>query len=143
MRYLRNRLDGYGIASGLSVNPADGRSVVVGPGVAIDIRGREIVLASECRLDLSTLLGGRTSRDVNVRWDQVPDAYIASSAPGEPDELFTRWIERPNVTLEPVGRADETALTLARLSPRGKQEFSIDLSVRKDLHPPIAISSER
>jgi hypothetical protein len=133
MRYLHNRLSGYGIASGLTVSPVGKSSVLVSPGVAIDIQGREIVLAEEVHLDLSTMPDDLAVGDVNLRWDQVPDEYIVAFPLEDPAEAFTRWLERPGVSLDPTEHADEGVLTLARVSRRGSQAVSIDLSVRREL----------
>jgi hypothetical protein len=134
MRYLHNRLRGHGIARGLTVTAADGSSVVVSPGVAIDARGREVVLVDEVRLDVSAMPDGRSAIDVCIRWDQVPDAYVPAVGPDGTGAALTRWLERPRVTLEPTGRADDECLLLARLTPRGTQQVAVDLSVRRELH---------
>jgi hypothetical protein len=134
MRYLHNRLRGHGIARGLTVTAADDGSVVVSPGVAIDARGREVVLVDEVRLDVSATPDGRAASDVCIRWDQVPDAYVPAVGPDGTGAAFTRWLERPRVILEPAGQADDECLLLARLKRRGTQPLAVDLSVRRELH---------
>src|SRR4029453_15934396 len=50
MRYLHNRLlHGWGVAEGFAVTADDG-GVLVGPGVAIDPLGRELVLPGPAHL---------------------------------------------------------------------------------------------
>ena len=60
LRWLHNRtLHGWGIATGLSVTGSvGGRSVTVEPGMAIDIAGREIILAKAVVKGIPSLAGG-------------------------------------------------------------------------------------
>lgn len=51
MRYLHNRLHGYGTVSGLEVVGTRGH-VRVSPGMAIDVLGREIVVTAPLTLRL-------------------------------------------------------------------------------------------
>lgn len=78
MRWLHNRsLHQIGIASGYAVTGAKGdRQVTVGPGYAIDGRGREIVLTQSQTLPVPPVAndgnGGSVFYDLTVRYDTAP-----------------------------------------------------------------------
>src|SRR5260370_3382037 len=50
MRYLHNRLLGHGVVHGLDVTIGDGSTVCVGPGLAIDQCGRQLVIPDDVSL---------------------------------------------------------------------------------------------
>jgi hypothetical protein len=60
MRWLHNRtMHGWGIATGLGVTSNKGaRSVSISPGLAVDILGREIILADDLVKGIPSLAGG-------------------------------------------------------------------------------------
>ena len=68
MRHLHNRLHGYGTVNGLDVTVTRGR-VLVSPGVALDVCGREIVLTQPTALRRS-------------RTGTVEDGCATSPSPG-------------------------------------------------------------
>lgn len=132
MRYLHNRLHGFGTVSGLDVSVSRGR-VRVGPGLAIDPCGREIVLTQplSLRLDPSRPTT-RWVRDVVVTWHETAQDPV----PG-PDGVIdhARWVERPEVALVPARRAAAEDVLLARLSRAARGAIEVDASVRRQLGP--------
>jgi hypothetical protein len=69
-RWLHNRcLHGWGVVDGLTVSPVgDGRlGIVVEPGLALDPRGREIVVPAPCRVSLA---------GAGPEWSTVVIAYV-------------------------------------------------------------------
>ena len=132
MRYLHNRLHGYGIVSGLEVVVTRGR-VRVSPGMGIDVLGREIVVTAPLTLRLEPdAKTRRWVRDLVVGWREVPECPV----PG-PDgvEDFTRWVELPELVLVARGRAAPEGLVLARLTRTGRAPVVVDGSVRRPLGP--------
>ncbi len=132
MRYLHNRLHGYGIVSGLDVSVSRGR-VTVGPGLAIDQLGREIVAPGALALRLQPpTTPRRWARDLVIVWREQP-ACPVPGADGDVD--FTRWDEHPELTLAARGRAMSPGLLLARLTSAGRGPVAVDSSVRRSLGP--------
>ncbi|CAN5303761.1 hypothetical protein BH20ACT5_BH20ACT5_11530 [soil metagenome] len=135
MRYLHNRILGYGVVHGLEVSAGDGSVLLVGPGVAIDRRGREIVLAGEVRIDVAAvLLDSHTTVDVTVTWREEPDALTVLPDGHSGAEAFTRWLERPALTLEPPGQGPAESLVLARVVGARGAVTAVDRSGR-DVFP--------
>jgi hypothetical protein len=136
MRYLHNRLHGFGIASGLDVGVSRGK-VRVEPGLAIDPCGREIVVATPLTVRPDPPKEGRRwVKDLVITWCESPEDPAPSLAPGaEGTTDHTRWVELPALSLVAAGKAAPEALVLARLSrtPRGGVE--VDTSVRRPLGP--------
>ena len=135
MRYLHNRLHGFGIASGLDVGVSRGK-VRVEPGLAIDPCGREIVLTSALTLTPDPLKGRRWVRDLVISWhespaDPVPRLVPAAEGTTEP----TRWVEQPQLSLVAAGKAGREGLVLARLSRSGRGGVEVDASMRRRLGP--------
>jgi hypothetical protein len=135
MRYLHNRLHGYGTVSGLDVSVTSGGLLEVSPGLAIDQLGREIVVTAPLTLTLSLPAqppARRWVRDVAIEWGESPDCPV----PGLDGTLeFTRWSEQPELGLVARGRAAATALVLARLTRTGGGTVDVDVSVRRPLSP--------
>ena len=132
MRYLHNRLHGYGTVSGLDVSVARGR-VRVGPGMGIDGLGREIVVTAPMTLRLEPHRNVRRwVRDVVIVWSEAPEGPV----PG-PDgaHAFTRWVEQPELVLVARGRAAPEGLVLARLTRADGGPLAVDTSVRRPLGP--------
>ncbi len=132
MRYLHNRLHGYGTVSGLEVDVTRGR-VRVSPGTGIDVLGREIVVAAPLTLRLEPHRNARRwVRDVVIMWREVPERPVAG-----PDGAvdFTRWVEQPELVVVARGRAAPEALVLARLTRTNRQAVAVDISVRRSLGP--------
>lgn len=128
MRYLHNRLHGYGVVEGLEVT-ADrkDRVVHVSAGWAIDRQGREIVLTEAwCSEELH-----ERSADLVVTWAEV----AAMPVPARPDDgvIHTRWVERPELALVAPGEAAPEALLLARVRHGRLGRLSVDESVRRPL----------
>ncbi len=132
MRYLHNRLHGYGTVSGLEVTVAR-RRVRVDPGMAIDACGREIVLAQPLTLRLEPHRDARAwVRDLVIVWHETPDIPVTGldGATG-----FTRWVEQPELSLVASGKAAPEALVLARLIRTTRGSVEVDTSVRRSLGP--------
>jgi hypothetical protein len=132
MRYLHNRLHGYGTVSGLEVVVTRGR-VRVSPGMGIDVLGREIVITAPLNLRLEPHRNARRwVRDVVIVWHEVPERPV----PGQDGAVdFTRWVEQPEVVLVAQGRAAPEGLVLARLTRTNRGAVAVDASVRRPLGP--------
>lgn len=132
MRYLHNRLHGYGTVSGLDVDVTRGR-VSVSPGMGIDALGREIVVAEPLTLRLEPHRNARRwVRDVVIVWREVPEGP-APDPEGAVD--FTRWVEQPELVLVARGREVPEGLVLARLTRSHRGAVDVDRSVRRPLGP--------
>jgi hypothetical protein len=104
-RWLLNRtLHGEGVVTGLEVTPRGGTGVRVAPGLAIDARGREILL---CRAKIVTVpQRGRYSICLGYAEVETPRGTIR--------ETF-------ELTAAPTGREPPGTVVLARLKrQRGK-----------------------
>lgn len=127
MRYLHNRLHGYGTVSGLDVDVL-GDDVQVGAGLAIDPLGRELVLTEPATIPIASL---RTcdcaDHDLVLIWDEVYEDPVPT--PDGPVSA-TRVVERPRVLLVPPEDAPGEAVVLARLS-RTRRGVAVDTSVRR------------
>ncbi len=130
MRYLHNRLLGQGVVSGLDVTAGDGSTVIVSPGLAIDGYGRELVLPDEVYVDMTGLTDADATHDVIASWDQQPDSFVAPAEGCSDEAAFTRWLERPRLSLVPSGQAPDGSVVLGRvgLSPGGAA--AVDVSGR-------------
>ena len=130
MRYLHNRLHGFGTVSGLEVVVKRGR-VRVSPGVGIDVLGREIVVTAPLTLALGPHGNAkRWVRDVVISWAEVPEGQALGT---DGAVAFTRWVEQPELVLVPRGKAASEALVLARLSRTPRGSVDVDASVRRPL----------
>lgn len=136
MRYLHNRLHGSGVASGFDV-VVDGGDVRVGPGLAIDAAGREIVLTEAERLDASAVPPSGRWRLV-VEWAEEPARAVP--VPGDEPQP-TRWVERPKLSLVAAGEVGDDVLVLAHVTRGPTGELRADASVRQQLgrrgRPPV------
>jgi hypothetical protein len=132
MRYLHNRLHGYGTVSGLEIAVTRGR-VRVSPGTGIDVLGREIVVTAPLILRLEPHRHARRwVRDLVIVWREVPQCPV----PGLDGVVeFTRWLEQPEVMLVARGRAEPEGLMLARLTRTSRGAVDVDTSVRRPLGP--------
>lgn len=132
MRHLHNRLHGYGTVTGLDVTVTRGR-VLVSPGTALDVCGREIVLTQPMTLRLEPHRNGRGwVRDLAISWHETPDGPVPSRN-GSTD--FTRWVEVPELSLVACGKAAPESLVLARLTRTTRGGVEVDASVRRPLGP--------
>jgi len=133
MRYLHNRLHGYGTVSGLEVAVSRGR-VRVSPGLGIDVLGRELVLTAPLTMRLEKPCEDVQPwvRDVVLLWQEVPEAPVAR-ADGTVD--FTRWVEQPKLGLVAQGTAAPEGLVLARLTRSGLGAVAVDTTLRRPLSP--------
>ncbi len=132
MRYLHNRLHGYGIITGLEVGVTRGR-VQVSPGIGVDVLGREIVVGTPLQLRLEPRREARRwVRELVIVWHECP-ANPVTSSDGAVD--FTRWVEQPELGLVARGRAATEALVLARLTRTARGAVDIDPSPRRPLAP--------
>jgi hypothetical protein len=130
MRYLHNRLHGYGTVSGLEVTVTRGR-VLVGPGLAIDVCGREIVVAQPLSLRLEPRRNTQGwVRDLVIEWHETADSPVAGPH-GATD--FTRWVEEPELSLVARQKRAPEALVLARLTRTTRGAVDVDTSMRRPL----------
>jgi hypothetical protein len=96
MRYLHNRvLHGPGVAEGFAVE-ADAGGLVVGPGLAIDPLGRELVLTAPERLGLppEAAVQEQTVWHLVAEWEEVSARPAADRGP-----TASRWVERCALSL--------------------------------------------
>ena len=128
MRYLHNRLHGYGTVSGLEVSVTRGR-VRVDPGLAIDPWGREIVLAEPSTVRLEQPRGTGWARDLLIAWHEQCDGQV----PGPDGPVFTRVVEQPELFLADPGEGGPEALVLARLTRTSRGGVAVDATVRRPL----------
>jgi hypothetical protein len=135
MRYLHNRLlHGWGIVTGYDVDD-DGGGVLVGPGVALDAQGRELVLPEPVRIDLPSEAGcdEQTVWYVIATWEEIPSAPVAA----DDKDKFSRWIERCAVSIRPIPPEDDgQVLLLAALTAAAGSVVSIDTSRRRPQRTP-------
>lgn len=132
--YLLNRLLlGYGVVEGFEVTPADGSTVTVSAGVAVDAIGRELVLTQPCEVEA----GCDGEGDLVVWWAEEPDGVLPQV--GEEQPAFNRWLERPRLGVAPPGEvppdAPAEALVLARLVLDEGSVGTVDLGPRATWTP--------
>jgi hypothetical protein len=132
MRYLHNRLlHGWGVVEGLDVD-GDGPAVHVGPGLAIDGRGRELVLPEPVRVDLppGAAVDEQTRWYVVATWEEIPSAPVVVGDA----TAFSRWIERCAISISPTAPDDEgPALVLAQLTAGAGKVLRVRRSRRRRL----------
>jgi hypothetical protein len=132
MRYLHNRLHGYGTVSGLDVAVTRGR-LRVSPGVGIDALGREIVVTAPLSLRLEPHQNVRRwVRDVVIVWCEELERPVPGRG-GATD--FAHWVEKPELVLVARGRPAPDGLVLARLTRAQRGAVAVDSSVRRSLGP--------
>jgi hypothetical protein len=137
MRYLHNRLLGQGVVYGLDVTAGDGATVLVSPGLAIDGLGREIVLTDDVHLPVPGTAPPDASLDVVVSWAEEAESFVPPTEDGGDEPAFTRWLERPRLTLEACGRspAGSESLVLARVDVTAGAIAAVDRSRRSGWQP--------
>jgi hypothetical protein len=132
MRCLHNRLlHGWGIVDGYGVED-DGGTVLVGPGVAIDSLGRELVLPESARIELppEAAVAQQTLWYLLATWEEIPSAPVAVRE----EVAFSRWIERCAISISASAPDhDGRALLLAALTVAAGDVASIDTSGRRPL----------
>ncbi len=132
MRYLHNRLHGYGTVSGLEVTVTSG-GVVVSPGVAIDPCGREIVVPQPMTLPVPPRRNTQGwVRDLVIEWHETADRPVPGHE-GATD--FTRWVEEPQLSFVARGKGPSQGLVLARLTRSTRGAVQVDTSMRRPLGP--------
>lgn len=140
MRYLHNRLHGFGVVSGLEVSVARG-SVRVEPGLAVDPCGREIVVTQPLTVRLERRRHGDAAepwlRDLVITWQEVPEAPVVVPSPDPHDTTeHTRWVEQPALSLTAAGEEAPEPLLLARLSRTARGTVQVDATARRSYGPP-------
>jgi hypothetical protein len=132
MRYLHNRLHGYGTVSGLDVTLSNGQ-LLVSPGLAIDVLGREIVVTDPVTLPVEpNQEAGPWTQDLLVAWHETPERPVPGPGGGV---NFSRWVERPELTLVAEGRCAADGLLLARVTQTSDGAVDVDSSVRRPFGP--------
>jgi hypothetical protein len=151
-----NRLHGYGTVCGLAVAPTEPPSgrVVVGPGVALDCCGREIVVKKRIELDLTAAKAGRlfvtlaygeeeaapipTDDPDRIQPTRVREVPLLAATADNPDQAI-----RVDGSVTPCHQCDNPRLVIASIDkPRRKPitKARIDNSVRPTVsiahHPP-------
>jgi hypothetical protein len=132
MRYLHNRLHGYGVASGLEVTVTKGH-VRVAPGTGIDVQGREIIVTAPLTMRLGPHRNTQPwVRHLVIAWSEVPDGPV----PGPNGAVeYTRWVEQPELILVPRDEPTPEGLVLAHLTRTSRATVDVDTSVRRPLAP--------
>jgi hypothetical protein len=136
MRYRHNRLLGHGVVHGLDITVGDGSTVAVSPGFAIDRCGRELVLPDQVAVDVSVDVNIDVttdrdgSRDLIASWGQEPDAFVVASKERKDEAAFTRWLERPRLTVVPAGDSPAESVVLGRVLLSGGEVSGVDASGR-------------
>jgi hypothetical protein len=132
MRRLHNRLHGYGVVDGLDVGLGDEGDVTVGPGLALDAFGRELVVTDVRSVDAPAVVEADGPLDLVLVWDEVPDRVV----PGpDGEEVCTQVAEVPRLALTAPEDADPEGLVLGRLTRGCDGAVEIDLSRRRTLRP--------
>jgi hypothetical protein len=130
MRRRHNRfMHGWGVAEGLLVEQSDQRQILVTPGMAIDMDGREIVLLEPKTLTVAPLeKAGHVFAVVSYREEGADQQGATGVMPN-----FTRMAELASISITHHPPHDGTAIALARiyLDDAGLIK-DIDLSVRHD-----------
>jgi hypothetical protein len=130
MRYLHNRLlHGWGVVEGFAVDGDDG-GVRVGPGVAIDPLGRELVLPAPAHVDLppEAAVHDQTPWSVVVTWEEAPSAPVADGG----GTSFSRWVERCALSMRRDAPEDAgPGLLLATVLAVAGNVTGVDTSRRK------------
>ena len=132
MRYLHNRLHGYGVASGLEVTVTKGR-IQVAPGTGIDVQGREIIVTAPLTLRLEPHRNAQHwVRNLVIAWREIPDGPV----PGPNGAVeYTRWVEQPELILVSRDEPTPEGLVLAHLTRTSRDTVDVDTSVRRPLGP--------
>ncbi len=128
MRYLHNRMHGYGIADGLDVR-VDGAGIHVGPGLAVDPLGRELVV-TEPRCLASDPVASRAWTHLVLTWAEVPEG-LSPGTGGDPVALYLA--EVPALGLVAPDTAPRDAVPLARLRRRWRGRLVCDRSIRRPI----------
>jgi hypothetical protein len=135
MHYLHNRLlHGWGIVQGLDVDDAgdSGGAVCVGPGVAIDRLGHELVLPKQVSIALppGAAVADETRWYVVATWEEIPsDPVIVGDT-----TAFSRTIERCAISITATPPDDEgPALLLAELTVVAGKVLRVHRSRRRRL----------
>jgi hypothetical protein len=131
--YRQNRLFGWGIVEGLTVDVGVGvGTITVSPGYAVDAAGHEVVLSEPVSLDAGTMLprAGATGV-VTATWDRVPDEPVPSDDPTAPQQ-FLYWLERPRIGIEAPSKVTPPSLVLATVKRVKRRGFTIDVTSRDD-----------
>jgi hypothetical protein len=120
-------LHSAGIVDGLAVTiPATATATVaVGPGVAVDRRGRQIVLATAANVSLAAFLG-----QAAVVWISSRDEPADPATTGSGDT--TRWWEHPLIEAVREGQQPQgqDAIALGRATLTAQGGVTLDLGVR-------------
>jgi len=135
MRYLQNRALGWGIVEGLDVS-ATAAGITISTGFAIDVLGRELVLAEPQFLAADDpFLLACPDPVVTATWAEVPDGQTPG-APG-PDGstdvsggTFTTWLEQPLIRITPANSVQPPAIVLARIRRYKKKPPTVEATGR-------------
>lgn len=125
MRRRHNRsCHGVGVVEGLDVVPIDERRVGVTAGMAIDRKGREIVLVD----DVVCTFEGTFPRHLTIAYAELHVEADRSTQEGI--DNFVRWTERPLLQESPTPpAADSLAITIAIVTKTGANQLVVDTSV--------------
>ena len=141
-RLLNRTLHGWGVVAGLEVVPGDGGSeIVIGPGLAIDGWGREIVVPTERRL--GPAVGDRRWVTLRIGYeetdqDPMPSGDEETPVFGTVVEGFAVWTE-PDLP-EPPADPDavlpnDPSVVLATLRHSSRSHLQIDTKTHRRVIP--------
>ena len=130
MRYLQNRAIGWGIVDGLDVS-ATVVGITIGTGFAIDMLGREIVLAEPQFLAADDpFLLSCPDPVVTATWAEVPEGPMSNGGDPSAEQPFATWLEQPLIRISPSSGVRPPALVLARIRRYKKKPLTVDASGR-------------
>lgn len=142
-----NRLHGHGTVCGLSVEPTDPPSaaVVVRPGVALDCRGRELVVGGLVEVDVSEATGDATPVFITLEYGEEAIEPIPGPPDGGNGATPNRIREVPTVRVD--GDRPTSRLVVPRKGggpvPCRECEDARVLLARLDVSPPGPITDDR
>lgn len=145
MRRHNRLFHGWGVVTGLAVEPSNALTLAITPGLALDASGNEILVSEPLVVDACAL--GLTEPAhrywLAVRWDEVPSGELPSGAPDVPP-MTASWREGAEFALlaEQPGEAPVDAVHMAPWLPLatvvwdGEDALEVDETVRRLLDWP-------
>jgi len=112
MRRRHNRMHGWGVVEGLEVRQKGQREITIEPGMAIDNKGREIIISSPFTCQLVSL-DRNTHVFIAIGFDEIWDETDHYSSAGIED--YTRVTESHKIEERKEPARDGSVITLARV----------------------------
>lgn len=132
-------LHSWGVANGLAVSKTGNKEVTIGPGIALDGSGREIVLRDPAAVDL-TSFGPNASVHLTIAYEEVFDEADRYTSGGVDD--YTRTTERVKIEGQTTVPGDGSVVDIALVKLDGSGNInSINDSVRRPVGSKIGIAT--